>query len=95
MIDVIERHVWISGRVQGVGFRRFVLKRAQTYLGLKGYVKNLPDGRVEVVILGSEKSVLSLVSDLREGPPHSGVSTLEVKEETPRTDLKEFQIELG
>ncbi|MFA6111192.1 MAG: acylphosphatase [Candidatus Latescibacterota bacterium] len=63
--------VRVSGRVQGVGYRYFAQRQA-TSLGLAGYVRNLPDGEVEVVAQGERSALDSLVEELRRGPP-SGV----------------------
>jgi acylphosphatase len=57
----------VSGRVQGVGFRWFVLRRAEA-LRLRGWVRNLPDGRVEVVAAGPAESLDVLETALRAGP---------------------------
>lgn len=68
---------WIvSGRVQGVGFRWFVLRRAGD-LGLVGWVANLPDGRVEVVARGETVSIERLDAALRQGPRLAAVSYVE------------------
>ncbi len=57
----------VKGRVQGVGYR-FFAERAALDLGLKGYVRNLPDGRVEVYATGDEHSLEELRKQLGEGP---------------------------
>ena len=58
----------VRGRVQGVGFREFVLNRAR-FLAVSGYVRNLPDGRsLEVVAEGSRPELEQLLEYLREGP---------------------------
>jgi acylphosphatase len=57
----------LKGRVQGVGFRYFTVKEAER-LGLKGYVKNLPGGEVEIVAQGDKDSLKKLVSRVKEGP---------------------------
>jgi acylphosphatase len=62
----------VRGRVQGVGFRFFVLEVA-TGLGVKGYVRNLPDGGVEVIAEGPRDSLESLLAELRRGPSLSRV----------------------
>jgi acylphosphatase len=62
----------VEGRVQGVGFRFFV-EREATRLSLRGYVRNLYDGRVEVYALGSEPALHQLRERLRQGPPGSRV----------------------
>ncbi len=60
-------HLVIQGRVQGVGFRYFVLRRAEA-LGLTGWVANLSNGDVEVEAEGEEHSLRQLVQRCREGP---------------------------
>jgi acylphosphatase len=70
------RRFWISGRVQGVGFRYFA-QRAAASLGLTGYAKNLDDGRVEVYASGAASKLSELAGLLRKGPPHSDVRNVE------------------
>jgi acylphosphatase len=73
----------ISGRVQGVGFRWFVARHARQ-LGICGYARNLADGGVEVVAIGSESAQASLELLLRRGPAHadvSGVDKCEISDE--------------
>ena len=66
----------ISGQVQGVGFRWFVARHARS-LGLAGYARNLPDGRVEVVVGGPEEALPTLERLLRAGPAHAQVDRVE------------------
>ena len=66
----------ISGMVQGVGFRWFVARHARA-LGLAGYARNLPDGRVEVVVSGPDDALPALERLLREGPANAQVKALE------------------
>jgi acylphosphatase len=66
----------VSGVVQGVGFRWFVARHARS-LGLGGYARNLPDGRVEVVVSGPETSLPKLDQLLRTGPAYAQVDTVE------------------
>lgn len=67
----------VSGVVQGVGFRWFVARHARS-LGLGGYARNLPDGRVEVLAAGAGAEALArLEALLREGPAHARVEQLE------------------
>ncbi|HEX5385388.1 MAG TPA: acylphosphatase [Gemmatimonadales bacterium] len=67
----------VGGRVQGVGFRWFVLRHAQV-LHLKGYARNLPDGRVEVIATGSPDDLAELEAQLRVGPARAAVASLEI-----------------
>jgi len=64
---VIARRVTVAGRVQGVGFR-FFAERAARELGVTGWVRNLPDGKVESLAEGEEDAVARYLERLREGP---------------------------
>jgi acylphosphatase len=66
----------VSGQVQGVGFRWFVARHARS-LGLTGYARNLPDGRVEVVVGGPNEALPALERLLRDGPANAQVDQLE------------------
>jgi acylphosphatase len=66
----------VSGMVQGVGFRWFVARHARA-LGLVGYARNLPDGRVEVVVNGPAESLPALEQLLRAGPANAQVEGVE------------------
>lgn len=65
-------HCFVSGRVQGVFFRAATQRKAVD-LGLSGWVRNRPDGRVEVLACGPESAVDALQRWLREGPTHARV----------------------
>jgi len=80
-MSLVCRHVLVSGRVQGVGFRWYARKWAEE-LGLAGWVRNLPDGRVEVWLEGKEKSVEAMLVWLERGPPAAHVKNVEVIERT-------------
>lgn len=69
----------IKGRVQGVGFR-FFAERAARELGLRGWVRNLPDGSVETVAEGDGEAVALYLARLREGPGASRVEAIVVEE---------------
>lgn len=81
---------YISGIVQGVGYRFFVERIARN-LGLKGYVKNLWDGRVEVFAEGEDSLLNQLEEKLRIGPSSAEVEKVEVIEEIPK-GFKDFKI---
>ncbi len=73
-------HVWISGQVQGVGYRAYTEMMAQR-LGIKGWVRNLGDGRVEAVFEGSGVAVDSMVDWCYQGSPTAQVSHIQIKSE--------------
>jgi len=83
----------VTGRVQGVGFR-FATAREARALGVRGWVRNLPDGRVEVLAEGRPSAVAALLDFCREGPPGAHVERLDVNEVAPGNagDGREFQI---
>jgi acylphosphatase len=72
----VSRRRWIiRGRVQGVGFRWFVMREAER-LKLSGFAQNLPDGSVEVVSEGPEEALEALEAQLRRGPSHARVDDI-------------------
>jgi acylphosphatase len=75
----VARRYFVSGMVQGVGFRYFVRQTAQR-LGLAGYVKNLRDGRVEVYAIASPSALASLRAALERGPRGASVSAVAEEE---------------
>ena len=75
----ITKHYLISGRVQGVGFRAFALRSALE-LGLRGWVRNLDDGRVEAMAQGSSELLMQFAQCLRQGPPHGQVDSLTIED---------------
>lgn len=75
----------VSGQVQGVGFRWFVARHART-LGIGGYARNLPDGRVEVVACGEGPEAIARLEELlRNGPAHARVEQLERQDHIDET----------
>jgi len=71
-------HIFVSGIVQGVFFRYFT-KRTATKLGLKGWVKNLSDGRVEILAEGDKERIDKLVEWAKKGSPLARVENLEIE----------------
>jgi acylphosphatase len=86
------RRFVVRGRVQGVGFRWFVEREAHI-LGIAGWVRNKPDGSVEVLAMGSRDQLLGLRSRLREGPRAARVDDVEESEVNPIAGLTSFRIE--
>jgi len=78
---VKEKHLFISGRVQGVGFRHFTKVNAKE-LNITGWVRNLSDGRVEVLLQGEESTLNTMVSRLKKGPRSAVVENLTTDRET-------------
>ncbi len=74
--------VLVSGAVQGVFYRSWTEKTAQE-LGIKGWVRNLPDGRVEALFEGEKSKVEKMVSLCRKGPPHARVDRVDVIKQAP------------
>lgn len=71
-MEELARRFFVSGRVQGVGFRNFAEQQAGK-LGVNGYVRNLSDGRVEVYAIGDARQMEALRALLRQGPRMSQV----------------------
>ena len=87
----VRAHVFISGKVQGVFFRAHTRDEALKR-DLKGWVRNLPDGRVEAVFEGEEENVKSMIEWCKQGPPLARVKNVEVKWEEYRGEFDTFSI---
>jgi len=83
-------HLFVSGVVQGVGYRFFAIRKASVY-GLKGFVKNLVDGRVEVVAEGEKGLVEEFIKDLRHGPISAHVTDIRIEWDKPTFEFEGFQ----
>ena len=81
----------IEGMVQGVGFRYFVYQKAQQ-LRVNGWVRNLPDGRVQVVAEGDQSSLEELISELTTGPNFSRVQNVEIDWSEPTGRYSSFEV---
>jgi len=88
----IARRFVISGRVQGVGYRWFA-KDTAAREGVTGYVRNLPDGRVEALVEGDAEAVTRVERSLRQGPPGARVQTVNAITEEPSGAYHEFSIQ--
>ncbi|WP_428234901.1 acylphosphatase [Gracilimonas sp.] len=87
----MKKHIFLSGRVQGVGFRHFTKTKARS-LGVKGWVRNLPDGRVEAVFEGDEKLVDQLIEKCKKGPRSAYVQSIDVEEEKSDESYTSFDV---
>jgi acylphosphatase len=88
---LVARRLLISGRVQGVGFRYFVEDRALAE-GVHGWVRNLADGRVEVLIEGDRESVDRVESAARRGPPAARVDDVVTEIAAPSGRATGFRV---
>jgi acylphosphatase len=88
---VIAKHYLIGGRVQGVGFRFFAEAQAAVE-GLNGWVRNLPDGRVEMQLEGDSEAVERAEAKLRRGPRGARVESFEVASAVPSGRATGFSI---
>ena len=84
-------HVWITGRVQGVFFRAYAREAAEL-TGIGGWIRNLPDGRVEAVFEGDADKVEKMIEWCREGSPLGRVDRVKVLEEVYTGDFDGFTI---
>jgi acylphosphatase len=82
-------HLLVSGLVQGVAFRQYTVDEARQ-LGLAGWVRNLPDGRVEAEAEGERAALEGLVRFCRRGPPAARVDAVDVEWGPHRGDLGPF-----
>ncbi|MGM0368446.1 MAG: acylphosphatase [Actinomycetota bacterium] len=81
----------LAGRVQGVGFRYFTESRASKY-AIRGYVRNRPDGKVEIVCQGNSKDLDQFIEEVKKGPSFAGVTDINIeKVENPR-NYNSFEI---
>jgi len=83
--------VYVSGIVQGVFFRAETAELARS-LGLTGWVRNLPDGRVEALFEGKKEDVEKAVDFCRRGPPGAHVRDLNLEWEEWKGDLRDFRV---
>lgn len=87
---VARIHVFLTGRVQGVGFRAFTVRKARGIGGLTGWVRNLRDGRVEAIIEGPKEKVDALLGHMKTGPRAARVDKMATQDETPEGKFKHF-----
>lgn len=84
-------HIFVSGLVQGVFFRHFTKKTADR-LNLKGWVRNLDDGRVEILAEGDEEGIKELIRWAKKGSPASRVENIEAEYEDYKGEFNSFEV---
>jgi len=82
MAEPVRAHLWISGVVQGVGFRFFAERAARRH-GVSGFARNLPDGRVETVAEGPRDAVEGFIAELKRGPAGALIQAVNIQWEAP------------
>ena len=87
----VRAHIFVSGRVQGVFFRNHTQRWAAS-LSLKGWVRNLSDGRVESVVEGDKERIETLIARVKEGPPMAIVADAVVTWEDFQGEFSDFRI---
>ncbi|MDP2974278.1 MAG: acylphosphatase, partial [Candidatus Diapherotrites archaeon] len=86
---MLQIHAFVSGCVQGVNFRYYTARQAKA-IGLHGFVKNLMDGKVEVVAQGSREQLERMVEWLNHGPASASVGDVQVEWSETKKKLKGF-----
>ena len=92
MAEVVGRKVRVYGRVQGVFFRQWTVKKASA-LGVNGWVHNARDGSVEAHLAGEESAVEGLIEHMRRGPPQARVEDVTVETAEPEP-VEGFSVKL-
>lgn len=91
MFEKVRVHIFVSGLVQGVFFRSETKAKAQE-LGLFGWVRNLPDRRVEILAEGEKEKLEKLAEQARKGPESARVDNLEIDWQEYKGEFKDFEI---
>jgi acylphosphatase len=91
MAEMARAQVLISGRVQGVFFRAHTRDEARA-LGLQGWVRNLPDGRVAAVFEGERGKIDRMLAWCHQGPPYAAVDEVLVNWQPYQGDLMDFRV---
>jgi acylphosphatase len=91
MSQITRVHLIVSGHVQGVGYRMFI-HRVASGLDLSGWVRNLPDGTVEIDAQGNDRNIQALLERAWKGPSRSQVTRIRKEEKTPDETMKGFSV---
>lgn len=86
----VRVHLFVTGVVQGVGYRYFAMRKARMF-GLKGFAKNLIDGRVELVAEGERGLMEEFIKELRRGPISAHVTDVRIEWGNPTYEFEGFQ----
>jgi acylphosphatase len=89
---VVRAHIWVKGRVQGVGFRAHVEYSARQIGGLTGWVRNVGYDTVEAVAEGERTNVEKLIEAMKEGPRSSRVDEAKVEWQEPTGEFDRFGV---
>lgn len=90
--DTVRAHIWVKGRVQGVGFRAHVEYGARQIGGLTGWVRNVGNDTVEAIAEGERDKVERLIEAMKQGPRSSRVDESKVDWETPTREFSTFGV---
>lgn len=91
-MDKVQKHIFLSGRVQGVGFRHFTRQQARRF-NIEGWVRNLRDGRVEVMMEGAPEDIERMMSQLKKGPGTAKVTDIAIENEgRANSDYRTFEV---
>jgi acylphosphatase len=90
----VRAHIFIRGRVQGVFFRSETMHEAKQ-LGVTGWVRNIPDGRVEAIFEGEQENVKALIEFCKRGPPGARVTNADIIWENYIGEFRNFEVKYG
>ncbi len=90
--ELVRVHIWVKGRVQGVGFRAHVEYYARQIGGIAGWVRNVGYDTVEAVAEGQRENVERFIDMTRQGPRASRVDEVRLEWETPKGETNEFGV---
>ena len=90
--NVVRAHIWVKGRVQGVGFRAYVEYAARQIGGLTGWVRNVGYDTVEAIAEGEREKVDRLIEAMKQGPRASRVEESKVEWEGPTGEFTQFGV---
>lgn len=88
---LVRVRLFAGGRVQGVAYR-FYAEKCAARLAITGWVRNLPDGRVEVLAEGSDEHIETFLELLKEGPSLAQVATFDVRREPATGEFRDFRV---